>query len=471
MRMSTDESRDEELALQTIAAAADAGITVFDTARAYGHGATELGHNERLLARGLRRCGADETARIVTKGGMTRTGGAMGPGRSREGDPRRLRGEPRCSRRPADRPLPHPCTRSADAVANLGARAGTTRRRRPRKARRGRERQPPSARRGARARSDRGRAGRAQRLRRPRAPRRSRRALRRGGDRRDRPLSARRAATRRRARSQRALVDIAEARERPRPKSRSRGCSSSLPRWSRSPALGGRRLRAPLLGPRSSPSRTTTESARRRVRTPRRLAPAAPAGGRPTWSRHGRSRSRKEPHRGGVRRPRLSPPQPRRARRIVARARRYARRGAVRGRSSIRPRQHVPDPRHRSYVIETANRHGIEARCIWLERRWRKHRSTWSSGCSSDSASSRLPRSSTSLQGESRACSRRPPRCARTASSSRRRRTRDSRRSRRFRSSGNLRETLSPAASSRPPRWGSPVGSTRSRSSTQPHLI
>ena len=74
MRMSTDESRDEELALETIAAAAEAGITVFDTARAYGHGAAELGHNERLLARGLRRCRADATARIVTKGGMTRAG-------------------------------------------------------------------------------------------------------------------------------------------------------------------------------------------------------------------------------------------------------------------------------------------------------------------------------------------------------------------------------------------------------------
>ena len=75
MRMSTEESRDEELALETIATAAEAGITVFDTARAYGRDAAELGHNERLLARGLRRCGADASARIVTKGGMTRSGG------------------------------------------------------------------------------------------------------------------------------------------------------------------------------------------------------------------------------------------------------------------------------------------------------------------------------------------------------------------------------------------------------------
>jgi aryl-alcohol dehydrogenase-like predicted oxidoreductase len=76
MRLSTDDGRDEGLALATIAAAAAAGITIFDTARAYGLGPEELGHNERLLARALRDCGAAATARIVTKGGMTRAGGA-----------------------------------------------------------------------------------------------------------------------------------------------------------------------------------------------------------------------------------------------------------------------------------------------------------------------------------------------------------------------------------------------------------
>jgi aryl-alcohol dehydrogenase-like predicted oxidoreductase/adenylate kinase family enzyme len=79
MRMSTEESRDEELALATITAAAEAGITVFDTARSYGRGADDLGHNERLLARALRGCGADAAARIVTKGGMARTGGGWIP--------------------------------------------------------------------------------------------------------------------------------------------------------------------------------------------------------------------------------------------------------------------------------------------------------------------------------------------------------------------------------------------------------
>jgi aryl-alcohol dehydrogenase-like predicted oxidoreductase/predicted kinase len=79
MRMSTDENRDDEVSLETIVAAAGAGMTVFDTAHAYGRGAAELGHNESLLARGLRRCGAHSSARIVTKGGMSRTGGGWIP--------------------------------------------------------------------------------------------------------------------------------------------------------------------------------------------------------------------------------------------------------------------------------------------------------------------------------------------------------------------------------------------------------
>jgi aryl-alcohol dehydrogenase-like predicted oxidoreductase/predicted kinase len=72
MRLSTDEDHDEERALETIAAAAGEGVTVFDTARSYGD-------NEQLLARALRACGAEATARIVTKGGMTREGGGWIP--------------------------------------------------------------------------------------------------------------------------------------------------------------------------------------------------------------------------------------------------------------------------------------------------------------------------------------------------------------------------------------------------------
>ena len=79
MRLSTADDRDEARALATIAAAAGAGVTVFETARAYGRDETELGHNERLLHRALHECGAAAGARIVTKGGMARTGGGWIP--------------------------------------------------------------------------------------------------------------------------------------------------------------------------------------------------------------------------------------------------------------------------------------------------------------------------------------------------------------------------------------------------------
>jgi aryl-alcohol dehydrogenase-like predicted oxidoreductase/adenylate kinase family enzyme len=77
MRLSPDDGADEERALETIAAAAASGITVFDTARSYRG-------NERLLARALRACGCEGSARIVTKGGMSRIGAAWVPdGRAR----------------------------------------------------------------------------------------------------------------------------------------------------------------------------------------------------------------------------------------------------------------------------------------------------------------------------------------------------------------------------------------------------
>ena len=69
---------DEQRALDTIVAAAEAGMTVFDTARSYGPEG-QPGHNERLLVRGLRQAGADAVARVVTKGGMTRAGGRWMP--------------------------------------------------------------------------------------------------------------------------------------------------------------------------------------------------------------------------------------------------------------------------------------------------------------------------------------------------------------------------------------------------------
>lgn len=70
---------DERLAFDTIAAGARAGITVFDTARAYGVERGGPGLNERLLADALRSAGLQGTARIATKGGMTRPDGAWVP--------------------------------------------------------------------------------------------------------------------------------------------------------------------------------------------------------------------------------------------------------------------------------------------------------------------------------------------------------------------------------------------------------
>jgi aryl-alcohol dehydrogenase-like predicted oxidoreductase/adenylate kinase family enzyme len=59
-----------------VVAAVQAGLTIFDTARAYGECP---GDNERLLAGALRACGAEISARIVTKGGMTRPEGRWLP--------------------------------------------------------------------------------------------------------------------------------------------------------------------------------------------------------------------------------------------------------------------------------------------------------------------------------------------------------------------------------------------------------
>jgi aryl-alcohol dehydrogenase-like predicted oxidoreductase/predicted kinase len=79
MRLADDGSAGEQRARETIAAAALAGVTVFDTAHAYGPAVEGLGRNERLLAAALRACGAHSSARVVTKGGMTRAGGGWIP--------------------------------------------------------------------------------------------------------------------------------------------------------------------------------------------------------------------------------------------------------------------------------------------------------------------------------------------------------------------------------------------------------
>lgn len=83
MRLSTESDRDEDRAFATIEAALDAGVTIFDTARSYALDERELGHNEQLLARALKRRPGVAT-RVITKCGMRRNGGAWLPdGRAR----------------------------------------------------------------------------------------------------------------------------------------------------------------------------------------------------------------------------------------------------------------------------------------------------------------------------------------------------------------------------------------------------
>jgi aryl-alcohol dehydrogenase-like predicted oxidoreductase len=72
-------SEDNPAARDTILAACEAGITMFDTARAYGADRGGLGSNERLVARALREGGRHGNAWIITKGGMTRPAGAWVP--------------------------------------------------------------------------------------------------------------------------------------------------------------------------------------------------------------------------------------------------------------------------------------------------------------------------------------------------------------------------------------------------------
>src|SRR5215471_11071101 len=83
MRLSTEATRDEPRARATLAAALDAGVTIFDTARSYAIDEHDLGHNERLVAQALlARTG--KQARVITKCGMRRDAGAWIPdGRAR----------------------------------------------------------------------------------------------------------------------------------------------------------------------------------------------------------------------------------------------------------------------------------------------------------------------------------------------------------------------------------------------------
>lgn len=70
MPMSVSGRPDEERAIRTIHAALDAGVNLIDTADAYSLDASDIGHNERLIAKALR--GRRDGVIVATKGGHAR---------------------------------------------------------------------------------------------------------------------------------------------------------------------------------------------------------------------------------------------------------------------------------------------------------------------------------------------------------------------------------------------------------------
>jgi len=74
MPMSLDGRPERGRAVATISAAIDAGMTLIDTADAYSRDASDMGHNEELIAEALAARGSSASDVLVaTKGGHTRT--------------------------------------------------------------------------------------------------------------------------------------------------------------------------------------------------------------------------------------------------------------------------------------------------------------------------------------------------------------------------------------------------------------
>lgn len=87
MPLSLSDRPDEAQAMEVFRAALDAGVNFFDTANSYCIDERDVGHNERLIAKGLERLGATERVTVATKGGLTRPRGAW----QVDGRPRSLR--------------------------------------------------------------------------------------------------------------------------------------------------------------------------------------------------------------------------------------------------------------------------------------------------------------------------------------------------------------------------------------------
>src|SRR5918998_778427 len=71
MPMSLSGRPAEEQSIRAIHAALDAGVDLIDTADAYAKDGSDVGHNERLIAKALR--GRRDDVIVATKGGHTRT--------------------------------------------------------------------------------------------------------------------------------------------------------------------------------------------------------------------------------------------------------------------------------------------------------------------------------------------------------------------------------------------------------------
>ncbi len=84
MYMSITGRPDEAQAIRAIHAALDAGVTFLDTADVYCLDDSEIGHNERLIARAL--VGRTEAVVVATKGGLRRPKGSW----TRDGSPEHL---------------------------------------------------------------------------------------------------------------------------------------------------------------------------------------------------------------------------------------------------------------------------------------------------------------------------------------------------------------------------------------------
>jgi aryl-alcohol dehydrogenase-like predicted oxidoreductase len=88
MQLSGDRRPPRAQARDTIRASVEAGVTLIDTADAYGRDDTEVHHNERLVAEALRRLGPSASEVLVaTKGGHTRRGREWGV----DGHPKHLK--------------------------------------------------------------------------------------------------------------------------------------------------------------------------------------------------------------------------------------------------------------------------------------------------------------------------------------------------------------------------------------------